>query len=301
MALLPGDEQDRLVSADGETAHQIGDVSTSAAGDSRFGRSRAGTPLSTAPSDALRDVYERRARLEYSEIAVPDAALDRKFAVVSEQLRRCLPCSSFLDAGCGDGRYLAALPDFGPIPPKIVGTDIADGMLETTARAAARAGIEPELVRANLEQLPLDDGVFDVVLCAQVIEHLLDPDAAIGELARVLTPGGALVLTTDNSRALVTKVLNAPRWTLSRLVGKHRARVAIRFPHTSFSKHDLLRLVESKGLTVVGLRTFRFTVVGAPDWLRRHFNRVDAHLPDLGIGDVLLIVARRPDDTASRL
>jgi hypothetical protein len=42
------------------------------------------------------------------------------------------------------------------------------------------------------------------------------------------------------------------------------------------------------------VRTFRFSLVGASPGVRRLLNRVDARLPDLGIGDILLVVARRP-------
>jgi hypothetical protein len=53
-------------------------------------------------------------------------------------------------------------------------------------------------------------------------------------------------------------------------------------------------------LRVARVQTFRFTLVGAPDWLRRLFSRLDARLPDLGLGDVLLVVARRPTEERIR-
>jgi ubiquinone/menaquinone biosynthesis C-methylase UbiE len=249
-----------------------------------------------APSDSLRDVYERRAELEYADLVSPDPTVDRKFAVVTEELGRHLPARAFLDTGCGDGRYLAALPALGAVPPRVVGTDIAARMLETTARAAEHAGVHPELVRANLERLPFADREFDLVLCVQVIEHLLDPSAGIRELARVLCPGGTLILTTDNTWALMTRMLNAPRWTTSWILGARRSRVLISFPHSHFKRRRLTRLLEEAGLSIVRTRTFRFSLVGSSERLRRTFSRIDAHLPDLGIGDILLVVARRLPD-----
>jgi SAM-dependent methyltransferase len=50
-------------------------------------------------------------------------------------------------------------------------------------------------VVADLHDLPLDDRVFDFVLCTEVLEHVADPVRVLGELHRVLRPGGGLLLT----------------------------------------------------------------------------------------------------------
>jgi SAM-dependent methyltransferase len=249
----------------------------------------------TQPSDELRAVYEERGRLQYSQpAAVPDPRLDRKFAVLSRLIAASLPCETYLDAGCGDGRYLASLPTLGPVPRRVVGTDIAESILDTARRACEATGVEAELVRANLERLPFPDASFDVIVCAQVIEHLLDARAGFRELARILAPGGTLLLTTDNRRRLITRALNAPRWFVLDVLGKRRARVPFRFPHFDFTRTELEDLARESGLLIDDVRTYRFSLVGAPPRLMRFFNKVDENLPDIGIGDVLLLVARRP-------
>jgi 2-polyprenyl-3-methyl-5-hydroxy-6-metoxy-1,4-benzoquinol methylase len=245
-----------------------------------------------APSDSLRDVYERRGEVEYAVPVVPDPTLDRKFAVVTEELRGFLPVKSLLDAGCGDGRYLASLRRLGPVPDRVVGVDIAESILATAARAAEQAELAVELERANLEHLPFADSEFELVVCFQAIEHLLEPALGIRELARVLAPGGRIVLTTDNSRRLFTSVLNAPRWTAARLVGKRDSRTQFLFPHRQFSEAELRRMFGHCGLVVERVRTYRFSIVGAGPRLVRVCNRIDARLPDFGFGDVILVVAR---------
>jgi 2-polyprenyl-3-methyl-5-hydroxy-6-metoxy-1,4-benzoquinol methylase len=249
--------------------------------------------MDVAPSDSLREVYELRGSEDYAQPVVPDPTLDRKFAVLTEEIAALLPVDAYLDAGCGDGRFLAALASLGPVPARLAGVDIADSILATARRAAAASGLDPELVRGNLEQLPLGEAEFDLVVSIQVVEHLLDPAAGARELGRVLRPGGTLLLSTDNRHRRITQVLNAPRWLVAGLLRKRNYRVKIDFPHRTFSRRELVGILEAAGLEIERTRTFRFNIVGASAHVQRFLNRMDARLPDFGFGDILLVVARR--------
>src|SRR5689334_11082550 len=152
----------------------------------------------------MRDIYEARAAQQYAAPSpLPDPQIDRKFARICAHVRDRLPCEAFLDAGCGDGRHLAALD--AELPARIAGVDISERILETARARVPRA----DLRQANLESLPFDDGAFDLVLSSQVIEHVLDAPAAMRELARVLRPGGTLIISTDNEDNRITRALNA--------------------------------------------------------------------------------------------
>ena len=137
-------------------------------------------------------------------------------------------------------------------------------------------------MRANVEELPFSDGEFDLVLCSQVIEHLLDVDAGLRELARVLRPGGTLILTTDNERNLVTRALYLGRLDHQR---------GFDFPHRAFRADELRSRIRAAGLDVVATETFRFA---APRGVAQGMlNRLDALLPRHGLGDILAVVAQR--------
>ena len=105
-----------------------------------------------------------------------------------------------LDAGCGNGRYLRFLLREAAPDAVVVGCDFSRAML-APARARVQSG-QAHLVVADITRLPFADRTFDAIVCGWVLEHILDPIAGLVELARVLTPGGKLlVLTTENTLA----------------------------------------------------------------------------------------------------
>jgi ubiquinone/menaquinone biosynthesis C-methylase UbiE len=241
------------------------------------------------PSDGMRALYEDRAQQQYAEpTPLPDPRIDRKFRRILELVRAQLPCAAFLDAGCGDGRYLAALAD--ELPSRRAGCDLSERILET-----ARQRVEADFRQANLESLPFGDGEFDLVLCSQVIEHVLDADLAIAELARVLRPGGRLVISTDNARNVVTRTLNAPRTAAVRALRLRGARGRIESPATPYTPATFRALLERGGFTVERLETFRFHLMWPLDAkpLTRTLNALEARLPAHGLGDIVAAVARR--------
>jgi SAM-dependent methyltransferase len=97
-----------------------------------------------------------------------------------------------LDAGCGVGWGTTLLLDAGALAA--VGVDIADEAVVDAQRRAPQASF----VRGDLRSLPLGDDTFDLVVCFEAIEHIEEPRRGLDELARVLAPGGTLLVSSPN-------------------------------------------------------------------------------------------------------
>jgi ubiquinone/menaquinone biosynthesis C-methylase UbiE len=122
-------------------------------------------------------VYERPNPLVMVEEPVVRAALD-----AWPRPRRVL------DAACGTGRHAEYLTALGHT---VTGLDVSPDMLALARRRVPGA----RLVEAPLAPLPFEDAEFDAAVCALALSHVADPSDAIAELARVVRPGGPVVVS----------------------------------------------------------------------------------------------------------
>jgi malonyl-CoA O-methyltransferase len=102
-----------------------------------------------------------------------------------EQLLPSLQDKRVLDVACGSGRYLERA--------RSGGAAFACGLDATAAMLARAKPNQVPLVRGDMLALPFAAHSFDVVTCALAVGHVRNLNAALGEMARVLVPGGALV------------------------------------------------------------------------------------------------------------
>jgi ubiquinone/menaquinone biosynthesis C-methylase UbiE len=129
-----------------------------------------------------------------------------------EAIRKHLrPGDVVLDAGCG--RYLNFAKKFSDTAT-VVGVDL-DSKFDTGNAAA------PYGVRSDLALLPLPSASVDMVISRSVVEHLEDPGVVFREFARVLRPGGKVVLITPNKYDYVSLVAAiTPHWFHQMLVSR---------------------------------------------------------------------------------
>ena len=100
-----------------------------------------------------------------------------------------------LDVGCGAGQMALAMHRRGYDASAV---DISDGMIAATTATFQAAGADADIRLADMRELPYDTGTFDWVSGLGAIEYLTDPGEAIEEFARVLQPGGHMVVTSPN-------------------------------------------------------------------------------------------------------
>ncbi len=102
-----------------------------------------------------------------------------------------------LDAACGTGRFAEFLSTRGH---RVIGVDSSPGMLAYAQRRVP----DGEFCLGELDRLPLPDGAVDVIVCALALEHVPRLDPVLAEFARVLRPGGDLVIS-DVHHEVITR------------------------------------------------------------------------------------------------
>lgn len=139
-------------------------------------------------------------RTFYADRATDVAMLDDRMMRLLAECARVRP-HAVLDVGCGRGFLLRSLRERVP-DLRCYGLELSPAPIEE-ARAAGIDVHEGDLSAG----VPLPDACVDLVVMGEVIEHVFDPDACLEELRRVLSPGGALIVTTPNLASWFNRAL----------------------------------------------------------------------------------------------
>jgi len=225
----------------------------------------------TAPAPVSEDLPTAYERWRASRLGRITDALEDTLVF---ELAGSLPGRRVLDVGCGDGRFALALAQAGA---QVSAVDADPQMVEAARRRFHEAGCAGDILLADASALPFADGRFDLVTAITVLCFLTEPAPALAEIARVLRPGGRLVLG---------ELARASLWALwRRLKGRLGDPIwrAARFR----SARELRALAQGAGLEVDTVRAAVFypplgpaAALLAPidPWLGRRFTTGGAFL-----------------------
>ena len=141
----------------------------------------------TLAPDAVRSMFDRIAPVYDAMNRVMTAGLDLRWRrLAAAAVVR--PGDRVLDAACGTGDL--AVADLRAGAGRVTGLDFSPRMLERARRKAPRV----EWVEGDLLALPFEDGTFDAATIGFGVRNVVDLERALGELHRVLRPGGRLAI-----------------------------------------------------------------------------------------------------------
>jgi SAM-dependent methyltransferase len=150
---------------------------------------RSGAPLLPPEAAELWEINAAWWAEEFTDGADPEYTEQ----IVPTVTRLLSGARRVLDVGCGEGQ-ISRLARSLPGVDRVVGVDPTWAQL----RLAAARGGGVGLARAGAARLPLRDGAVDAVVACLVLEHVEELDAALGEVGRVLAPGGTFVLLLNH-------------------------------------------------------------------------------------------------------
>jgi ArsR family transcriptional regulator len=171
----------------------------------------------------------------------------RSWAAWARALGHLLPPMVVADLGCGEGYLTIEASRFAK---RVIAVDRSEAVLDKARESAKRRRVKNvEWKRGELEKLPLEDAAVDVALLSQALHHASSPAKALAEAARIVKPGGRVLLLELRG--------HQEHWVRDRLGDTW----------LGFDDAELKRLMESAGLTgvkvTVGARRARdpFTVL----------------------------------------
>ena len=172
-------------------------------------------------------------------------------------LERITPQSDVLDLGAGAG--IVSQMNFRGFARRVCGVDPDERVLRNPYLDDARVGTG--------EAIPYPDSCFDIVFADNVFEHLQRPELVLGEVWRVLKPGGSLLFKTPNAFHYVPLIARITPLAFHRAVNKIRGRAAQdTFPtvYKANSIRAIDRLARTTRFQIVDIRL----IEGRPEYLR---------------------------------
>ncbi len=189
------------------------------------------------------------------------------------------PGERVLDVACATGSVARSAASRLGLHGKVVGLDINEGMLEMAREVSSNILPEIEWRTGNAMAIPFSGGSFDAVFCQQGLQFIPDQQLALGEMHRVLAPGGRLAISFLRSLAYnpgydrLVASLEKVAWV--------DAAALIRSPFPECTLDELRELIRSAGFKdvriVIGIGPVRYP--SAREFIRQELTATSAVLP----------------------
>ncbi|MGD0581508.1 MAG: class I SAM-dependent methyltransferase [Bacteroidales bacterium] len=114
---------------------------------------------------------------------------------------------SILDIGCGTGWALGQAASLINNKGSFYGVDLSAKMIER-AKENFKTKENFYFIKANAESIPLDDNLFDFIICTNSFHHYFNPDKALKEMQRLLKTGGRVYILESNADIWIIKIID---------------------------------------------------------------------------------------------
>jgi ArsR family transcriptional regulator len=166
--------------------------------DEIFDRAKKEIPEADQDQAAMRRVLRKRQdkmRAFFDSVAGhmgKDYVPGKSWKSLAEALLRLMPPLVVADLGAGEGAFALLLAQRAK---KVIAVDTSARMIEVGREQARRHGVKNVDYRlGDMEEIPIGDGEVDLVFFSQSLHHALHPERAVAEAARILVPGGRIVI-----------------------------------------------------------------------------------------------------------
>jgi ubiquinone/menaquinone biosynthesis C-methylase UbiE len=222
--------------------------------DSELGASQVKHGESNQPTSATSSGLPNGARFHEEFAAGWTAGYARRgFARRLDLFRSILtrhvrPGDSWVDLGCGSGVLSQELLDLGATVVAV------DGSPQMLSHAREQMGSQyagrVNWIQSDVQSIgALNDGAYDGVLCSSVLEYLDRPEALLKEVARILSPGGVLVISLPPTLSAV-RVLQKGIRALMGMIGKDKF-TYLSVSRLEISPHAIDQLLQEAGFSVI--------------------------------------------------
>lgn len=111
-------------------------------------------------------------------------------------------CKKILDLGCGPGKFLPSLARYG----NVIGLDLFPLDYDRSAKKEIKSFKNVDLIKGDIEKLPFLNNSVDLIIAADVLEHIPNVRQALEEILRTLKPEGSLIISIPTEN-LIYKIL----------------------------------------------------------------------------------------------